>query len=825
MNKTNRSAPTETMAQRQGVENLLASLNDRFINLTGAPLEDIMRWAVAFTGQSLPVDCICLILYQPETHQIHKTYAWNHPDLSPQISLYGPSLEPFQWILQQLNSGNQIQLDDVDLLPAEASAELDFFHRFHIRSVLDFPFNINNNTVGIISFLRAHRKKAWKETEVRQFKLVADTLANCAARIIMEDELHRTIQRYQSLYNHSPIAIWEEDFSQTKTSLHSLGCSTSDELRGYLSVHPEMVFDLLAKIKVVDVNETTIKLWNHSEKNNLVGNLKTTLHEQNLTCWIEELVAIFEGRLYYLIEDQLVASKSGSTLHANLYWSVVPGHEKDWSQVLVSAVDITKQIQIEESLHESEERLRMMLENAEDIILLQDLNGKYLYYNGMPRYGMSTENMVGKYPSDLHEPLIAEEIMQTLVTVTLNKKPVVIEIPTQWGGQTNWFSNLVYPILSPNGGVIAVGTISRNITKRKITEQTLAETQKNLSIRIAELEKRNQEISLLSEMLTMLQVASELEDAYKVIHMYLQQLFGGLGGSLLELQSNKSELVERLFWGQPDHRACTFRADDCWAIRTGKKHFAEYPNSGITCPHVTEPYPHHSMCIPFIIDSAPGGCLHIQSTADKANILESDIRLAQAATEQIGLALSNIRLRIGLRQQAIHDALTGLYNRHYLEETMTRELYRVERSGQPLSLIMMDLDHLKQINDIYGHAAGDAVLRELGRMIKRSVRVSDMPCRYGGDEFILVMPDTTLETAVRRAEYIAENFRRLSIPFGTQTLGGFSVSIGVSCSLQHGHTSQDLMDAADHALYQAKGAGRDRVVRAEEAPAAEKSPL
>lgn len=823
MSSTSRTRSTKTIDAWQGVETILSELSSRSIQITSSSLDDILRWAVMRVGQVFGLDRVCALLYQSDSQKMSSSYQWNNPAIQTDIDINQIDVSQMRWMMDQVRGMNLIRIDDTAALPDEASAERNAYCHFGIRSVLGYPIKINQTTYGLISFSRMTRQKAWTDAEVRQMRMVSDALANHLARMSVQNILQQTLQRYQTLYNHSPIAIWEEDFSQVKSALNQLECRTSQELREYLQQRPDLVYDLVGRIRVVDVNETTVKLWNHSDRNKLIGSLKATMPEENLACWINELAAIFENRLYYLIENQLVASQNGETLHVNLYWSVVPGHETDWAQVLVSTVDITRQIKTEQSLHESEERLRMMLENAEDIILLQDLNGRYLYYNGLPRYGMTTEDMLGKYPSDLYEPMIAEEIVQSIVTVSQSRQPVTIEISSQWSGETNWFSNLVYPVFSNSGEVIAVGTISRNITKRKITEQALADAQRNLSSRVAELEKRNQEISLLSEMLTMLQFSSEIDEAYRVIYQFLQQLFAGLAGSILEYEHDRSELVQRVGWGLADLSGTRYKADECWALRSGKKHFVQDAEPGLMCRHVHAPFPRNSLCIPFVVDSAPAGCLHLHSGPDKAIIQESDIRLAQAASEQIGLALTNIRLRIGLRQQAIHDALTGLYNRHYLEETITRELYRQERSGQPLSLIMMDLDHLKQINDIYGHAAGDAVLRELGKLIRRSIRVSDMPCRYGGDEFILVMPDTQIDTAMRRAEFIADNFRRLSIPFGAQTLGGFSLSIGVSCSHLHGHTSQDLMEAADRALYQAKRGGRDRVVQAE--PNARSEPI
>lgn len=163
-----------------------------------------------------------------------------------------------------------------------------------------------------------------------------------------------------------------------------------------------------------------------------------------------------------------------------------------------------------------------------------------------------------------------------------------------------------------------------------------------------------------------------------------------------------------------------------------------------------------------------------------------------------------------LREEAIHDPLTGLYNRRYLEETLKRELSRAERDGHPLSVLMGDIDHFKRLNDTYGHPAGDDVLRALGSLLRRNVRASDIPCRYGGEEFVVVLPNTPLEVARERAELVRQNFADLPIAFGGRQLES-TVSIGVSVYLGHGDTVDALISAADQALYKAKQAGRNKV--------------
>jgi diguanylate cyclase (GGDEF)-like protein/PAS domain S-box-containing protein len=170
-------------------------------------------------------------------------------------------------------------------------------------------------------------------------------------------------------------------------------------------------------------------------------------------------------------------------------------------------------------------------------------------------------------------------------------------------------------------------------------------------------------------------------------------------------------------------------------------------------------------------------------------------------------------LQAQLREQAIRDPLTGLYNRRYLEETLRRELARVERDEHPVGIIMGDIDHFKQLNDTYGHPAGDEVLRTLGRLLQHHARSSDIPCRYGGEEFVVVLPDMPLEAVRERAELMRRDFAGLRIAFGGAELMA-TLSIGVSGYPGHGKTADELIRAADLALYEAKRSGRNRVCHA-----------
>jgi len=164
-----------------------------------------------------------------------------------------------------------------------------------------------------------------------------------------------------------------------------------------------------------------------------------------------------------------------------------------------------------------------------------------------------------------------------------------------------------------------------------------------------------------------------------------------------------------------------------------------------------------------------------------------------------------------LREETVSDRLTGLYNRRYMEETLNRELRRAARKGFSLGVIVLDVDDFNLFNVSYGRAAGDAILRGLGNLLRNRVRGEDITCRYGGDEFIIVMPDASPRVTWERAELICEYAKGFHVQFEGQTLEAATLSLGVSVFPDDGSTSAAILRAADEALYHAKHEGRGRV--------------
>lgn len=177
----------------------------------------------------------------------------------------------------------------------------------------------------------------------------------------------------------------------------------------------------------------------------------------------------------------------------------------------------------------------------------------------------------------------------------------------------------------------------------------------------------------------------------------------------------------------------------------------------------------------------------------------------------MSLGVSNLSLRESLRQQSLVDTLTGLHNRRFLDETLRRELLRASRKQRAVAVVLLDVDHFKRFNDTFGHEAGDLVLRHLASEMKRNVRTSDLACRYGGEEFALVMPEIGHEDAIERCEALRLAVSRLQVRYGGQPLGPINISLGLAWFPQDGEQMDRLLHAADTALYQAKRGGRNRL--------------
>jgi diguanylate cyclase (GGDEF)-like protein len=386
-------------------------------------------------------------------------------------------------------------------------------------------------------------------------------------------------------------------------------------------------------------------------------------------------------------------------------------------------------------------------------------------------------------------------------------------------------SALLFPLLF----FVVFRPLARHIKEREQAETALHAAHDQLELRVrertVELEQRNREISLLGELSDFLQACATAEEAYGVITRIGQQLFPRTMGALFVYSVSRNDLEALASWGElalnPNEHV--FAPEECWALRRGRVYRFEDPRTGLSCRHVPSPLPGNYLCVPMIAQGEVLGVVHLRhdrlaaESADSAAPLNE--RLAVTLAEHVALAFMNLKLRETLRNQSIRDPVTGLFNRRYMEETLERDIERVGRRQTSLGVVMLDLDHFKHFNDTYGHAAGDLLLREVGALLNAQIRGADIACRYGGEEFILILPEMPLDIVRQRVEALRLGIKQLDVQHRGQPLGAVTVSAGIAMFPEHGTAGENLLRAADQALYRAKAEGRDRVV-ATDMPAA-----
>jgi diguanylate cyclase (GGDEF)-like protein len=220
--------------------------------------------------------------------------------------------------------------------------------------------------------------------------------------------------------------------------------------------------------------------------------------------------------------------------------------------------------------------------------------------------------------------------------------------------------------------------------------------------------------------------------------------------------------------------------------------------------------------LPAIMSNLAEALEHVRSERDRELEKRRQVEALNAALARLNADLQHKMIQIEALQaqlaiEVLHDPLTQLFNRRYLDSVLPGLLGSAERRGSALSLALVDLDHFKLVNDHYGHTAGDAVLREMGRVLPMGLRPADIVCRYGGEEFCVVLPDADAAGAHKVLASLAARLRDLRVEWNAHSLGGFTFSAGVAVYGVHGTTLTELLGAADRAMYEAKDAGRNRV--------------
>lgn len=482
--------------------------------------------------------------------------------------------------------------------------------------------------------------------------------------------------------------------------------------------------------------------------------------------------------------------------------------------------ELSRREQAERIAAEQKELLQSILDSCSDAVIVTDDSGKIIMRNpvgmrynaGAPAEELSKEypQLLGLYKDDRETLFKTEELPLSRALATGSSTELEICVRPSPEVAPRWMLAAGGPLLNQREEKRGAVVFLRDITDRKKSDE-------DLKIALLESEALARENRELSELGDSLQSCQTVEEAYKMSENALPSILCNRPGALCVLNASRDLVESVASWNDCSTTQPVFRPDDCWGLRRGKAYGGS--SSLLPCSHVDLSRGTNYLCLPLLAQGETLGLLYVEDTVglgahspEAAHFEQATLRRrAAAVAERVSLALANLKLREMLRNQSIRDPLTGLYNRRYLEESLNRELHRANRTGRSISLAMLDLDHFKHFNDTFGHQVGDILLKEVAGMIKGRVRAGDLACRYGGEEFSLVIAEVNAEGAQKCIESIRDAIKHLSLHNRGQTLGTITVSAGIAMYPAHGENAEQLIRAADEALYRAKKAGRDRV--------------
>lgn len=516
--------------------------------------------------------------------------------------------------------------------------------------------------------------------------------------------------------------------------------------------------------------------------------------------------------------EMLACQASIAIEHARLYTGLrhardmMEGRVKERTRELEE--EVGERRRMEQALADERNMLQNIMSSLPDIVYVKDRQAKFLNGSKMLIDVMgagSHENLVGKSDFDFYPQHLAQEYYEDDMAVINTGEPLINHVEPNLDhvtGEHRWLLTSKIPFTDQHGRVVGLVGIGRDITERKRAQDAL--------------QQRNDELRLLNEMGGLLQGCLREEQTYQVVRDICGRLFFRDAGCLRLLDETGTVLRYVGGWGEHEAVDEDIADRDCLALSDGRNQLVASCGQGPECRYMAGD--HASVCASIGVNDTVFGVLHMHlangrdkySAEEWSLFIEPKLTLVRRVTDYYALYLNNIRLRETLRKEAIRDSLTGLYNRRHMEAYMEREEHRYQRYRFGLSVVMLDIDHFKRVNDTYGHEAGDKVLEAVGEYLLKYVRGGDLACRYGGEEFLLVMSGATAEDAAKRAEDIRKGIAGLVVACKDMECRELALSVTLSAGVAslpgHGSAIKEVITAADKALFQAKAGGRDRLV-------------
>ncbi|HIK05556.1 MAG TPA: diguanylate cyclase [Trichormus sp. M33_DOE_039] len=464
-------------------------------------------------------------------------------------------------------------------------------------------------------------------------------------------------------------------------------------------------------------------------------------------------------------------------------------------------------------LQRSQQMQQLFLDQGPFGAYIKDEQSRVLYYNQemQSRFLVGPLEWLGKTDSEfLPDPEQGRLVMENdqIVVKTLRPLKLIEEVKIPGNEKPYYWLSFKFPFSDHTTGERRIGGISIDVTESVEAQRVIADLNRQLEEKTLTLEFKNRQVTYLSDMVNMLYTCESEDEVYQVVALTCTKLFPSMSGCINIISNSKNYVEIKSFWGGEKKGKEVFSQSECWALRRGKLNLLSPQNLGLMCSHLLQPVNGAHLCVPLLGQVEVIGFLHIHSLEE---IGSEEQQIAEIIARYLAFALNNLLMKQRLTHDNLRDRLTELFNPSYMQTITDQRLAEAERLGQSLGIVFLDIDNFKSYNSRYGHLTANIAIKALAKLLSKSIRSFDIPCRWGGDEFVIVMPNVTVATLTERVEQLRLDISQMQLKDGDQILESITASFGIAIS-EPGITVQDLLSRANQAMLEAKRTLKNQVI-------------
>ena len=774
--------------------------------ISASSLDELYSSIHKIVGEIMPVENFYIALYDSATNLIHFPFFKDEFEETADPIKPGHSLSDYV-----MRMGKPLLTNKVLFEKLLEAGEVDLIGAKPIWW-LGVPLIVNEVVIGIMATQSYSEEIQFTQKDADFLGFVSTQIAQAIELKRMEEARRQSELRYQYLFEDSPVSIWEEDFSSVKDYIEKQKENGIEDFNKFFYENPEEIAYCVSLIKVLDVNHQALKLTKANSKTELFKKMGNILDVSLARDFLPELLNIAEGKTEFEWEG-INNTLDGTPIFVNLRWTVVEGFEKSLSKVIVSMIDVSKSKKAEAELLASEERYRSLVDNLGEGIVILDQDTKFLFANHSANaiFGFNNGFLEKTQLNNFIKSDSQEFINQQIGTLKAGESNTFELEIVRHDGEHRFVQIFARPQFDSNRNFTGTLSIIHDITERKKSEEKrvarsrFEEMLTNISTRFINVE--NEDID--NEINSVLKHIGQFEGADRAYvfridpksktmsntHEWCRE---GIPSVILDLQNLS---IQNFHWFI-DQITCDpliiSRVSDLPASASiEKKLFQSHDIQSIAN-------------FPMWVNLELVGFVGFDVLTEEHTWDNENIAMLQQFANIISNAIERSRLLRILEDRAIRDELTGVLNRRGFLQIANTELIRARRYHHPIGMVLLDMDHLKRINDTYGHAAGDIALQEISKFCMKNTREIDIIGRWGGDEFVILLPESDEESTIHLATRLQKSISEHTIQILGQDIQ-LSISAGVALAEKDINTIDELFKNADSALYVAKEAGRNRI--------------